>query len=156
METTLIILKPDAIQRGIAGRIISRFEDKGLQIVGTKMVAMSYSLAEQHYAVHRDKHFYPKLIRFITSSPVMVLAVYGREAITVVRKLVGATAGRKAEPGTIRGDFSTSSTFNLIHASDSPENAKCEVSLFFKSDELHPYERVVDHWIYDMSGGTPD
>ncbi len=156
MQTTLIILKPDAVQRGLSGRIIARFEDKGLQIVGAKMLHMSKDLAEKHYAVHKSKPFYPPLIRFITSSPVMVLAVYGKEAIGVVRKLVGATAGRKAEPGTIRGDFSTSVTFNLIHASDGVETAKQELALFFKPDEICPYERVVDHWIYDTSGGSPD
>ncbi len=114
METTLIILKPDAVQRGLMGRIIAKFEDKGLQIVGAKLQQVPKAQAEQHYAEHEGKPFYPGLIEFITSTPVMVLAVRGPEAIAVCRKLVGKTKGTEAEPGTIRGDFGISPGFNLV------------------------------------------
>lgn len=153
MQTTLILLKPDAVQRGMMGRIISRFEDKGLQVVGAKMMRMPTQLAEQHYEAHRDKPFYPTLMRFMTSSPIMALAVSGKRAIESVRTMAGATTGYKADAGTIRGDFGSSQTFNLIHASDSPESAERELDLFFRADELCEYERVIDLWVVDMSSG---
>lgn len=156
METTLIILKPDAVQRGLAGRIISRFEDKGLQIVGMKLMTISPELAARHYEAHKDKPFYKGLVSFMTSSPVVVLAVRGVGAITVARKLMGATFGSKAEPGTIRGDFGVSNSFNLIHGSDSPEAAERELGLFFQKGEVQAFERRIDHWVYDMSGGKPE
>jgi len=153
METSLIILKPDAVQRGLMGRIISRFEDKGLQIIGAKMMRISPELAARHYEVHRGKPFYDGLVRFMTSSPVLVLAVSGVGAIAVCRKLMGATFGSQAEAGTIRGDFGISNSFNLIHGSDSPETARQELALFFTEDELLDYERAVDCWVYDLTGG---
>src|SRR6266403_1827780 len=136
MERTLIILKPDAIQRGLCGEILCRFERKGLQIVGIKFMQIPPSLAETHYEPHRGKPFYPGLVKFMTSSPVIVLALKGKDAITIARKMMGATFGSKAEPGTIRGDLGVSNSFNLIHGSDSPESAQRELGLFFKEGEL--------------------
>ncbi len=156
METTLIILKPDAVQRGLSGRIISRFEDKGLQIVGMKLMTISQQLAATHYEAHKGKPFYDGLVRFMTSSPVVVLAVRGMGAIGISRKMMGATFGSKAEPGTIRGDFGVSNSFNLIHGSDSPEAAERELGLFFAKGEVQPWSRAGEVWVYDMSGGKPE
>jgi nucleoside-diphosphate kinase len=156
METTLIILKPGAVQRGLMGRIISRFEDKGLQIVGARLMRITQDLAQRHYEPHRGKPFYEGLIKFMTSSPVLVLAVRGVGAIGVSRKLMGATFGSQAEPGTIRGDFGVSNSFNLIHGSDSPESAEREVGLFFGPDEVLEHDRAIDGWVYDLSGGEPE
>jgi nucleoside-diphosphate kinase len=156
METTLIILKPDAVQRGLMGRIISRFEDKGLQVVGAKMMRISQELAAEHYRDHHGKPFYEGLVRFMTGSPVMVLAVRGVGAIAISRKLMGATFGSNAEPGTIRGDFGVSNSFNLIHGSDSPESAAREVGLFFDAAELVEFDRTIEPWVYDMSSGAPE
>ncbi len=156
METTLIILKPDAVQRGLMGRIISRFEDKGLQVVGCKMMTISQALAARHYEAHKDKGFYPGLVRFMTSSPVLVMAVRGMGAIGVARKMMGATFGSKAEPGTIRGDFGVSNSFNLIHGSDSLEAAAKELALFFANGEVQTFEVVAQKWVYDSSGGKPE
>jgi len=156
VETTLIILKPDAVQRALTGRVIARLEDKGLQIVGCKMMRISQSLAERHYEAHKGKPFYEGLVRFMTSAPVMVLAVRGVGAIAVSRKVMGATFGSNAEPGTIRGDFGVSNSFNLIHGSDSAETARRELDLFFEPDELLEYDRAVDQWVYDFSGGEPE
>lgn len=156
METTLIILKPDAVQRGLMGRIVSRFEDKGLQIVGMKLMQISPKLAETHYEAHKTKPFYAGLVKFMTSAPVLVLAVRGNGAITIARNMMGATFGSKANPGTIRGDFGVSNSFNLIHGSDSPEAAQRELGLFFNAGEVLEFSRVADQWIYDMSGGKPE
>jgi nucleoside-diphosphate kinase len=156
METTLIILKPDAVQRGLMGRIISRFEDKGLQIVGCKLMQISRQLAETHYEAHKGKPFYQGLVSFMTSSPVLVMAVRGNGAIAISRGMMGATFGSKAAPGTIRGDFGVSNSFNLIHGSDSPEAAERELKLFFKEGEVLGFERASDRWIYDFSGGKPE
>ncbi|TVQ78329.1 MAG: nucleoside-diphosphate kinase [Phycisphaeraceae bacterium] len=156
METTLIILKPDAVQRGLMGRIITRFEEKGLQIVGTKLMVISQDLAAKHYESHKGKPFYDGLVKFMTSAPVLVLAVRGIGAIAISRKMMGATFGSKAEPGTIRGDFGVSNSFNLIHGSDSPEAAERELSLFFASGEVINHDRAVDRWVYDSSGGKPE
>ncbi|QYU69148.1 nucleoside-diphosphate kinase [Leptolyngbya sp. 15MV] len=156
METTLIILKPDAVQRGLMGRIIARFEDKGLQIVGCKLTQIPRSLAETHYEAHKTKPFYPGLVKFMTSSPVLILAIRGNGAITIARNMMGATFGSKAAPGTIRGDFGVSNSFNLIHGSDSPEAAERELKLFFKPDEVLPFPRNADAWIYDMSSGKAE
>lgn len=156
METTLIILKPDAVQRGLMGEIIGRFERKGLQLVGCKLMKISGELAARHYEAHKSKPFYDGLVRFMTSSPVLVLAVRGVGAIGVSRKLMGATFGSKAEPGTIRGDFGVSNSFNLIHGSDSPEAAERELALFFGRGEVADYPRAVDAWVYDMAGGKPE
>jgi nucleoside-diphosphate kinase len=156
METTLIILKPDAVQRGLMGRIIGRFEDKGLQIVGCKLMQISQDLAAKHYEAHQSKGFYPGLVKFMTSSPVLVMAVRGVGAIGICRKMMGATFGSKAEGGTIRGDFGASNSFNLIHGSDGPEAAEREISLFFRPEEVLSYSRAGEAWIYDLSSGTPE
>ncbi len=156
METTLIIFKPDAVQRGLTGKILTRFEDKGLQVVGMKLMKISPELAETHYGAHKGKPFYNGLVGFMTASPVVVLAVRGVGAITVARKMMGATFGSKAEPGTIRGDFGVSNSFNLIHGSDSPEAAAKELGLFFKDGEILDYNRAINAWVYDMAGGSPE
>lgn len=156
MEKTLIILKPDALQRGMAGRIIGRFEDKGFQIVALKAMQIGRELAEKHYGVHKEKPFYPRLLSYITSSPVIVMVLQANNAITVARKMMGATFGSNAEPGTIRGDYGLSNSFNLIHGSDSPEAAEFEIGLYFKPDELLGYERGNEKWIYDHSGDEPE
>ncbi len=156
METTLIILKPDAVQRGLMGRIISRFEDKGLQVVGCKLMQISPELAATHYEAHRTKGFYAGLVRFMTSSPVLVLAVRGIGSITICRNMMGATFGSKAAPGTVRGDFGVSNSFNLIHGSDSPEAAERELKLFFKQGEVIEINRAVEQWVYDFGSGKPE
>jgi len=156
MQTTLIILKPDAVQRGLMGRIISRLEDKGLTIIGARMMKISRDLAARHYEVHKGKPFYDGLVNFMTSSPVMVLAVYGKRAIETCRKLMGKTVGYEADPGTIRGDFGSSRSFNLVHGSDGEESAAKELALFFRDDELIEYERVIDRWVVDARGGEPE
>jgi nucleoside-diphosphate kinase len=156
METTLIILKPDAVQRGLCGRIITRFEEKGLQIVGMKFMQISQDLAATHYKDHASKPFYPGLVRFMTSSPVVVMAVRGIGAITICRNMMGATFGSKANPGTIRGDFGVSNSFNLIHGSDGPEAAVRELGIFFKAGEVIEFPRASEAWIYDASGGKPE
>lgn len=156
METSLIILKPDAVQRGLMGRILTRFEDKGLQVVGCKMMTISQSLAATHYEAHKARGFYAGLVKFMTSSPVLVLAVRGNGAIGIARNMMGATFGSKANPGTIRGDFGVSNSFNLIHGSDSPEAAERELGLFFAPGEVQNWPREGDAWVYDMSGGKPE
>ena len=156
MERTLIILKPDAVQRGIVGEIITRFEKKGIQIVGGKFMKIAPGLAEQHYLPHKGKPFYEGLVRFMTSSPVIVLALEGKDAIAIARKMMGATFGSKAEPGTIRGDLGVSNSFNLIHGSDSPESAQRELGLFFKTEELIEWTPAVRGWVYDLSKGQPE
>ncbi len=156
METTLIIFKPDAVQRGLMGRIMSRFEEKGLQIVGCKLMQISQELAATHYEAHKERPFYQGLVGFMTSSPVLVLAIRGNNAIAVCRKMMGATFGSNAEAGTIRGDFGVSNSFNLIHGSDSPEAAERELKLFFNDGEVLDYDRAIESWVYDMSGGKPE
>jgi nucleoside-diphosphate kinase len=156
METTLIILKPDAVQRGLMGRIVARFEDKGLKIIGMKMMLISPKLAARHYAVHEGKPFYDGLVRFMTSSPVLVMAIRGVGAIGICRKMMGATFGSNADAGTIRGDFGVSNSFNLIHGSDGPESAEHELSLFFEPAELNDWDRASEGWVYDLSGGDPE
>ncbi len=156
METTLIILKSDAVQRGLVGRITARFEDKGLQIVAAKLMQITPELAARHYEAHKDKPFYPGLVAFMTSKPVLVLALRGNNAIAIARKMMGATFGSKAEPGTIRGDLGVSNAFNLIHGSDSPEAAQHELGLFFQPQEILSYDRAIDQWVYDLSSGSPE
>src|SRR3954454_6797364 len=156
MERTLIIFKPDAVQRALCGEILTRFEKKGLQLVGIKMMKISAQLAETHYAPHKGKPFYEGLVKFMTSSPVVVLALEGKDAIAIARKMMGATFGSKAEPGTIRGDFGVSNSFNLIHGSDSPEAAQKELGLFFKPDELLDWTPAGQGWVYDLSKGQPE
>lgn len=147
MERTLVLLKPDCIQRRLMGRIISRLEDKGLNIIGLKMIRVSSELARRHYAEHVHKAWYPSLEGFITSGPVVAMVVEGPEAIRVVRDLVGATDSLSAASGTIRGDFGCSRQMNLIHASDGPESAARELAIFFKEDELCPYIPAIQDWL---------
>jgi nucleoside-diphosphate kinase len=156
MERTLIIFKPDTVQRGLCGEILTRFERKGLQIVGMKLMQIPTTLAETHYEPHRGKPFYAGLVKFMTSSPVVVLALKGKDAITIARKMMGATFGSKAEPGTIRGDFGVSNSFNLIHGSDSPEAATRELGLFFKPEELLDWSPAVQQWVYDFAKGQAE
>ena len=156
IQTTLIILKPDAVQRGIMGRAISRFEDKGLTVVGAKMIQITKELAGKHYAVHAGKPFYDGLVKFMTSGPVLVLAVRGHEAISVCRTLMGKTNAVEAAPGTIRGDFGCSRSYNLVHGSDGEETAATELALFFKKEELLDYTRVTDTWAWDTGSGKPE
>jgi nucleoside-diphosphate kinase len=155
MQPTLIILKPDAVQRGLMGRIISRFEDKGLQIVAAKIMRISAELAAEHYQMHLGKPFYEGLVSFMTRSPVLVLALRGVKAIDISRKMMGVTFGSQAEPGTIRGDFGVSSSLNLIHGSDCTEAAAAELKRFFKDDEILDLERAIEPWVYDFSAGDP-
>jgi nucleoside-diphosphate kinase len=147
MERTLVLAKPDAVQRGLIGEIIGRFERKGLKVVALRLLAVPREMAEEHYAVHAGKPFYPGLVAFITSGPVAAVAVEGPDAIAVVRRLVGKTMPNEAEPGTIRGDLGVSGLRNLIHASDAPDTARAELELWFGTDALVDYARDVDAWI---------
>ena len=147
MEKTLIILKPDCLQRRLVGRVVRRFEDKGLRLAAMKLMRVSRELAERHYAPHKGKPFYPGLIDYITSGPVLVLVIAGPRAIDVSRKLMGKTFGFDAEPGTIRGDFGASKTYNLIHGSDAPESAETEIALYFKPDEILDYPQTDAAWV---------
>jgi nucleoside-diphosphate kinase len=155
VQRTLVMLKPDAVQRGLVGRILKRFEAKGLKLVGLKMVLISRSLAEKHYGVHKGKPFYEPLINFITSGPTILVALEGKDAVAVVRKMMGTTACAAAEPGTIRGDLGVSNRFNLVHGSDSPETAAQEISLFFQPEELVEWQPAAWDWTYDFTAGEP-
>jgi len=156
MERTLVLLKPDAVQRFLVGRILSRLESKGLKLVGMKMLKLAPALAQRLYEPHRGKPFYEGLVRFMTASPIVALCLEGKGAIGVVRKLLGATFGSKAEPGTIRGDFGISDSFNLVHGSDSPESAAREIPIFFQPAEIAPWDPLVLPWIYDLPAEMPD
>lgn len=156
MERTLIILKPDAVQRSLVGEILSRFERKGLQLVGMKLTRIPMRTAETHYEAHKAKPFYPGLVKFMTSSPVVVLALAGKDAIAIARNMMGATFGSKAAPGTIRGDYGVSNSYNLVHGSDSAEAAQRELGLFFGPEELMEWTPAGQTWVYDMSKGTPE
>ena len=148
-ERTLVLLKPDAVQRGLSGQVIARFEAKGLKIVGMKMIHMDRALAGRHYGVHEGKPFFEGLVNFITSSPIVAIALEGPQAVEVVRNMMGVTDPKKAAPGTIRGDFGLDIGRNLVHGSDSPENAVLELNLFFEEGELVDYERNVEPWILE-------
>lgn len=154
-ERTLIIIKPDAVERGLVGEIIGRLQRKGLKIVGLKMTQVSEEQARALYAVHQGEHFYEPLLRFIRSAPVVVVAVEAKKAGAVVRRLLGATNSAEAQPGTIRGDLALSHRFNLVHASDSPETARKELAIFFRADEYLTYDRALEGWVYDYSTGEP-
>jgi nucleoside-diphosphate kinase len=147
MQRTLILLKPDAVQRRLVGTLIQRFERKGLRLVAMKLVQASRELAEKHYAVHKGKPFYDSLLQFLVAGPTVALVWEGREAVTVARTLMGTTDGTKAPPATIRGDFALSVQNNLVHGSDSPENAASEIALWFKPDELISYSTCDAGWI---------
>jgi len=151
MERSFIMIKPDGVQRALIGEIIRRIERKGLKIIGLKMIKVSKEIAKRHYEEHRDKAFFDELIKYITSGPVVVMVVEGREAIKVVRKLVGSTNPIDASFGTIRGDFGLDIGRNVIHASDSKESASREISLFFSENEILEYKRIDENWIYERS-----
>ena len=147
MQRTLVLVKPDGVQRGLVGAIIGRLEQRGLKLIALKMMQITRELAARHYAEHQAKPFYEGLIAFITSGPVVAMIWEGREAVTVVRSLMGSTDPLKAAPGTIRGDLALDLGMNLIHGSDSPARADAEMALFFSDRELHQYERTIDRWI---------
>ncbi|MBC8264076.1 MAG: nucleoside-diphosphate kinase [Anaerolineales bacterium] len=149
MERTLVIVKPDGVQRGLAGAIISRFERRGLRIAALKLMQMSLELAQRHYAVHKGKPFYEPLLQYITSGPVVVMVLEGRGVIETARRTMGATNPAQAAPGTIRADFALETGRNLVHGSDSPETAAFEIQLFFGDDELLSYTRDTDRWIFE-------
>ncbi|HBD93901.1 MAG: nucleoside-diphosphate kinase [Spirochaetes bacterium GWF1_31_7] len=146
-ERSLILLKPDCLQRGITGEIITRFEKKGLKFVALKMLLISNEKAEYHYAEHRAKPFFKELVDFITSSPVVAMVVESEEAIRLARKLSGATKVEDAAPGTIRGDYVIHTSSNIVHTSDSKESAEREIANFFSPDEIVMYEKDIYHWI---------
>jgi nucleoside-diphosphate kinase len=148
-QRTLVLVKPDGVQRGLIGEIVSRLEGRGLKLVALKMIRVTSELAARHYAEHRGKPFFDGLVTFITSSPVVAMIWEGREAVTVVRTLMGSTDPLKAAPGTIRGDLALDLGMNLIHGSDSPQRAEVEIDLFFKPDEVHDYVRTADRWIVE-------
>lgn len=148
MERTLIILKPDCLQRRLTGRVIQRFEDKGLVLAGMKLMQISRELAERHYAPHKGKPFYPGLIDYVTSGPVVVMVLQGKRCIEIARTLMGKTFGYEAAPGTIRGDFGASRSFNLVHGSDAPESAETEIALYFSKDELLDYAPAGSDWVF--------
>lgn len=149
MERTLVIIKPDGVQRGLAGDIISRFERRGLRIAAMKLMQISLELAQRHYAVHKGKAFYEPLLQYITSGPVVVMVLEGRDVIGTVRRTMGATNPAKATPGTIRADLALETGRNLVHGSDSPETATFEIPLFFSDDEILSYSRDTDRWIFE-------
>jgi nucleoside-diphosphate kinase len=146
-ERTLVLVKPDGVQRLLTGRILARYEERGLKIVGLKLVQVDRSLAERHYDAHREKPFFGGLVDFITSGPLVALALEGPNAIAIVRAINGATRPHEAAPGTIRGDFAVETAQNIVHASDSPETAAIELDLWFDASELIDYERDVDRWV---------
>jgi nucleoside-diphosphate kinase len=147
MERTLVLVKPDGVQRGLVGEILARFERKGLKVIGLRMLDVSRSMAERHYAVHAGKHFYAGLVDFITSGPVAAVALEGPDAIATARRMVGRTMPNEAEPGTIRGDLGISGLRNLVHASDAADTAAEELALWFGADALVDYGRAIDAWI---------
>ena len=148
MERSLVLIKPDAIQRGLAGGIISRLEKKGLKMVAMKMLHMDKNLAQRHYAVHKGKAFFNDLVNFITSSPIIAIVFQGKNAVEIIRQMMGETDPAKAHRGTIRGDFGIDIGHNLVHGSDSLENASREIELFFPTEEIFNYDRELDTWIY--------
>ena len=146
-ERTLVLVKPDGVQRQLIGRILSRYEDRGLKVVGLKLVHVDRELAQRHYDAHRGKPFFEGLVEFIVSAPLVALALEGPNAIAVVRAINGATRPHEAAPGTIRGDFALETAQNIVHASDGPESAALELDIWFDPAELHDYERDVDRWV---------
>jgi nucleoside-diphosphate kinase len=148
MERSLVLIKPDAIQRALAGQIISRLERKGLKIVAMKMLHMDKNLARRHYAIHEGKVFFDDLVGFITSSPLIAIVFQGENAVQIIRQMMGETDPAKASSGTIRGDFGIDIGHNLVHGSDSLENASKEIDLFFSAEEIFDYDRELDTWIY--------
>ena len=149
LERTFVMIKPDAVQRGLAGEIIARFERRGLKIVGMRMLVVSADLAQQHYAEHAAKPFFSSLTGFIRSGPAIAMVVEGKDAVAVVRAMVGKTKPIESPPGTIRGDYALDTGRNVIHASDSPDSAKREISLYFDKSQLATYARIDEQWLYE-------
>ncbi len=149
MERTLVIIKPDAVQRGLVGEIVGRFEQRGLKIVGMKLIQIDEALARRHYSVHEGKPFFAGLIKYITSAPVVVMVIEGNRAIEMVRHTMGATNPLNAAPGTIRADLATDIGRNLVHGSDGPETAAREIALFFGENEIISWQRDTDRWIFE-------
>jgi len=147
VERSLVLIKPDAIQRGLAGEIVTRLERRGLKIVAMKMLHMDKTLAQRHYAIHKDKAFFNKLVDFITSSPIIAIVFQGKDAVEIIRQTMGETDPVKAKAGTIRGDFGLDIQHNLIHGSDSAKNASEEINLFFSTEEILDYHKDVDRWV---------
>ncbi|MEK5324856.1 nucleoside-diphosphate kinase [Aeribacillus sp. FSL M8-0254] len=148
MEKTFLMVKPDGVQRQLIGQIVSRFEQKGLKLIGAKLMKISEELAQQHYGEHKEKPFFNELVQFITSGPVFAMVWEGENAIEIARQMMGKTNPKDALSGTIRGDFGLTVGKNVIHGSDSPESAEREIQLFFKAEELVEYDREIDVWIY--------
>ena len=148
-EKSFVMMKPDAVGRRLMGQILSRFEQKGLQLKAIKLMKISEDLAKEHYGEHSEKPFFNDLVEYITSGPVLAMVIEGDDVISLIRKMVGATNPQEADLGTIRGDFSIVTGRNIIHASDAPESAKREISLFFNEDELVDYDMVDNNWIYE-------
>jgi len=153
MERTLLIIKPDAIQRRLIGAIIARFEAKGFRFAALKMAQLDEAVVREHYAAHKGRPFYEPLVRYMSGQPVILAVACAKNAVAVARKMMGATFGADAAPGTIRGDFAVSNRFNLIHGSDSPESAEREIRLFFRPEEIHDAPDSQEGWIYDLSTG---
>ena len=147
MEKSLVLIKPDAMQRGLAGTIIARLERRGLRIVAMKLLQMDKTLAQRHYAVHQSKPFFNDLVKFITSCPIIAAVFEGKNAVEVIRQTMGETNSAKASSGTIRGDFAIDLQHNLIHGSDSVENAAKEINIFFSKEEILSYSRDIDRWV---------
>jgi nucleoside-diphosphate kinase len=149
VQRTLVLVKPDGVQRGLIGQVITRLENRGLRLVAAKFMRVSRELAETHYAIHKGKPFYNGLIDYITSAPVMAMVWEGPEAVAAVRQTMGSTRPREAAPGTIRHDFALDVGRNLTHASDSPENGEAEIALWFKPEELVQWQREIDRWVFE-------
>ncbi len=149
MERSLVLVKPDGVQRGLVGKVITALEERGLRLTAARFLQVSRELAEAHYAVHAGKPFYDALIAFITSAPVMAMVWEGPDAIAAIRQTMGKTRGTEAAPGTIRHDYALQARFNITHASDSPENAEAEIALWFKPEEIVPWSREIEKWIYE-------
>ena len=147
LQRTLLLVKPDGVQRLLVGRVLTRFEERGLKLVGLKLMRADRSLAERHYAMHRERPFFPGLVDFITSGPLVAVALEGPNAIAIVRAMNGATRPHEAAPGSIRGDFAVETAQNLVHASDSEETATAELALWFQPEELLGYDRELDRWV---------
>jgi nucleoside-diphosphate kinase len=148
-ERTFVMVKPDAFQRGLVGEIVSRIEDRGLKLVGMKLITPTQEQGEEHYAEHEDEDFYDDLVEFITSGPAVPMVVEGENAISVVREMIGATDPAEASPGTIRGDYALDIGRNCVHAADAPDTAEREISIYFDEDELETYERIDETWVYE-------
>jgi nucleoside-diphosphate kinase len=146
-ERTLVLIKPDGVQRLLVGRILERYESRGLKLIGLKLVLVDRALAERHYAIHSERPFFGSLVDFIVSAPLVAIALEGPDAIAIVRTINGATRPNQAAPGSVRGDFALETAQNLVHASDGPETAAAELAMWFDPGELHEYDRDIDRWV---------